>query len=306
MKILVTGSSGLLGSALKRLNLNSHTYLTPIYCNLSNNSHVRSIITPDLDCVIHCAAVVGGIKMNKEQPAKLFRDNILMNTNIIHRCHEVGIKKLICFSSACAFPDGKYPLKEDMLHDGKPYHTNLAYGYAKRMVDIQIQCYNQQYGTKYLTLIPTSLYGINDNFSLNNGHFIPSLIHKAYLAKINDQPLVVWGDGSPLRELLYVDDMAKIAIKFVENDNLDHSTYLATSSIEVSVKDVALTVGKLMGVKDVVFDTTKQNGQYRKPADPTRLKTAIGDMLFTPYEEGLKTTIKWFLANYPNIRGKNE
>jgi GDP-L-fucose synthase len=241
--------------------------------------------------------------MNKEQPAKLFHDNILMNTNIIHRCNEVGIKKLICFSSACAFPDGKYPLQEDMLHDGKPYHTNLAYGYAKRMVDIQIQCYNQQYGTKYLTLIPTSLYGINDNFNLDNGHFIPSLIHKAYLAKENNQPLVVWGDGSPLRELLYVDDMAKIVMKFVENDNLNHSTYLTTSSIEVSVKDVALAVAKLMNIKDVIFDTSKQNGQHRKPADPSRLKTVIEDMEFTPYKQGLQTTIDWFLANYPNIRG---
>jgi GDP-L-fucose synthase len=225
-----------------------------------------------------------------------------MNANIIELAHKFKIPKLFVFSSACAYPTDNYPLTEDMIQDGKPFEGNYAYGYAKRMVDIQVRAYNEQYGHNYCTLVPVSLYGPNDNYSLDNGHFIPALIHKAFLAKNKGEPLSVWGDGSPLRELIYAEDLAHIILRLAEMEKVPHDKYLIGSGVEVSVKQVAEFVAAFMGIKNVAFDTTKANGQLRKPADSSRLRNVIGDYKFTNHEEGLKETIIHFCENYETIR----
>jgi GDP-L-fucose synthase len=301
MKILVTGSKGLLGSAFKKIYgdypEHSFRFINHEMLDLTHSEAAQDafrITAEKIDCVIHCAALVGGIKMNKERPSEMFTQNVLINSNIIDTARKNGIQKLFAFSSACAFPENIYPLTEDLLHQGSPYEGNYAYGYAKRMVDIQIKACNQQYGTNYCTLIPVSLYGENDNFCLENGHFIPALIHKSCLAKNNDQPLTVWGDGSPLRELIYADDLAKIILKLAAMDKIPHEKYLIGSGVEVSIGDMARTIAEIVGVKEVIFDTSKSNGQHRKPADSSRLKSVIGDFPFADFRKALETTIQHF------------
>jgi GDP-L-fucose synthase len=311
--ILVTGKNGLVGNALRKI-------LTPFFsqydikCVSRQDYDLRSEkdvvamyhdIQPNY--IINCAAIVGGIKFNKEHPDVLFRDNLLINLHMIHYARHFGIKKLISFSSACAYQDGVYPFQEDKLQDGKPYHGNLAYGYAKRMVDIQTMIYNNVHKREDVTLIPVSLYGPHDNFSLENGHFISSLIRKTHEAKKEKKPLVLWGDGSPLRELLFSEDLARVIALILEHDMNDMSgtpipdKLLVTSGEEVSIKQVAEAICDIMGFEGgIEWDTSKPNGQYRKPTDPSRLKSLIldnFDFKFTPYREGLKKTIDWYVGS---------
>ncbi len=300
--VLVTGNFGMVGKAVCDLFNNTNRYrdlnLRLAYHknehDLRKEQTVRSLyelVRPDY--VIHCAAVVGGVKFNKEKPDVLFRDNLLMNTHMIHYAHHYGVKKFIGFSSACAFQDGVYPFKEDNLQDGRPYIGNLAYGYAKRMVDVQIGIYNQLYNRKDLTVIPVSIYGPNDNFNLENGHFISSLIRKTYEAKNTNTALKVWGDGSPMRELLYVRDLAKILVELLFLETPDK---LIIPGQEVKIFDVVMAIIEIMRFcGDVIWERDKPNGQYRKPTDPTRFKEVLGDYQFTNYREGLRETIDWYI-----------
>lgn len=307
MNILVTGGDGLLGSAFRNIagDYPQHSFVFAIHDlwgDLTQSLAVCSTIHATYDCVINCAALVGGIKMNKERPAEMFHENIMINTNTIKICHERKIPKLFMFSSACAYPTDTYPLTEDMIQNGKPFAGNYAYGYAKRMVDILVRSYNEQYGHNYCTLVPVSLYGPNDNFSLEDGHFIPALIHKAHLAKNSGQPLRVWGDGSPLRELIYSEDLARIIVQLAEMDKVPHDKYLIGSGVEVSVSQMAETIANIMGIEAVEYDPSKPNGQHRKPADSSRLRSVIGDFHFTDFEQGLIETILHFTKNYESIR----
>lgn len=298
--VLVTGCGGLVGRTLANLIRDDKTFeCRTAYrqdFDLRKEDSVRAmyeLFRPDY--VVNCAAVVGGVKFNKEHPDVLFRDNVLINTHMIHYAHHYGVKRIISFSSACAFQDGFYPFKEDHLQDGKPYVGNLAYGYAKRMVDIQTQVYNQVFKRKDLTLIPVSLYGPDDNFSLENGHFVSSLIHKTYLAKDEGTPLMLWGDGTPLRELLFAEDLSRLIIQILDKD-VPYDKLLVTSGQEVSIKDVAYTIAEMLGYQGTIgWDTSKPNGQYRKPADPSRMKEILPDFKFTDYKDGLRKTVNWFL-----------
>jgi GDP-L-fucose synthase len=302
--ILITGCGGLMGHTMSNLLNDKNTckglQLRKTYrqeYDLRKEDSVRAmyeLIRPDY--VVNCAAVVGGVKFNNECPEVLYRDNLLINTHMIHYAHQYGVKHLISFSSACAFQDGVFPFKEENLQDGKPYVGNLAYGYAKRMVDVQTQVYNKVYGRKDLTLIPVNLYGPHDNFNLENGHFISSLIHKIYLAKQENKPVVLWGDGSPLRELLFAEDLAKVIIELIDKE-VPYDKFLVTSGQEVSICEVASLIADLMGYDkaNIVWDTSKPKGQYRKPADPSRLKEVLPDFKFTDYRDGLRKTIEWFL-----------
>jgi GDP-L-fucose synthase len=310
--ILVTGDLGMVGSAICKLfkdnkykDLELRASAKEDY-DLTKEQSVRTLyelMRPDY--VIHCAAVVGGVKFNKEHPDKLFRDNILMNTHVIHYAHHYGVKKLIAFSSACAFDDKRNPFKEDDLQEGKPYEGNLAYGYAKRMVDIQIKTYNKVHNRKDLTVIPTSIYGPHDNFSLENGHFIASLIAKTHKAKKYNTELELWGNGSPLRELLFSEDLAQILIELLLKDTPDK---IIIPGEEVSIAEAAYTITELMGFSGrIVWDRSKPNGQYRKPTDPTRFREFMKDFKFTPYREGLRKTIDWYCKHKQNnwyIRGE--
>jgi GDP-L-fucose synthase len=297
--IIITGGTGLIGSAFKKgKKLGSKDY--DLRSTVETN---RMFQENNPDVIIHTAAKVGGVGANMQYPANFYYDNIMMNTNIIHSSFEHKIKKLVCFLSTCVFPDKiDYPLTEDKIHSGEPHSSNASYAYAKRMADIQIRAYNKQYGTNYFSVIPCNVYGIRDNFNLNNGHVIPTLIHKCWLAKQNNTPFEIWGNGSALREFVFAEDMADIVLKLVE-------TYEGTDPViisnpqEYSIKQVVDIIIEHMEFEgEVKWLLDKPNGQHRKPSSNERLMNIIGEYNFTTLEIGLKNTIDWFKLNYETIR----
>lgn len=299
-KILVTGGNGLVGSEFigdKYYKPSSKEY------NLIDKEETHHLMSKKFDGVIHCAAKVGGVGANMNYKGDFFYDNIMMNTNIINGSRLSDVKNLVCFLSTCIFPDNiEYPLTEKKIHLGPPHFSNDAYAYAKRMADIQIKAYREQYGLNYKSVIPTNIYGPNDNYSLENGHVIPSLIHKCFLARENKTDFVVWGSGNPLREFIFSQDVAKLTEWVLENYNEPEPIILSTSE-EISIREIVSMITDLMDFKGkVLFDTTKPDGQFRKPSDNSKIKTYLPDFKFTPIYDGLKTTIKHFEKNYKNIR----
>lgn len=300
MKKLITGGSGLVGSAFNSgIKINSKQF------NLTSEEETKLLfedVRPDI--VIHTAARVGGVGANIKYPATFFLENMKMNINIIECARKYGVKKLACFLSTCVFPDKvDYPLEEHKIQLGPPHDSNFAYAYAKRMAEIQIQAYNKQFGTKYFSIIPTNVYGPNDNYSLEFGHVIPMLIHKCYLAKKNNTDFEVWGSGRPLREFIYSKDLANIVDLLLERYDGTDPVIVSTSK-EYSINDIVNMIIEYMEFDGkVVWLSDKPDGQYRKPSSNKRLLNIIGDYEFTPLEIGLKETIDWFVANY-NIARK--
>lgn len=309
MRTLITGGYGLVGSEFtgnvvrissKDCNLtnkNQTDKLIDFYTN--NNIHGDNVV----DKIIHCAAKVGGLGSNMNYKADYFYQNIMMNTNIIEAAKNNNIKKMVCFLSTCIFPDKvDYPLTEDKIHLGPPHNSNDAYAYAKRMADIQIRAYREQYGVNYTSVIPTNIYGTNDNFSLTDGHVIPMLIHKMYLAQRDKTDFVVWGSGKPLREFIYSKDVARITEWVLENYDEPEPIILSTSQ-EISISDVVELIAKEFNFKgNLIFDKNKPDGQFRKPSDNSKLKNYLPNFQFTSIEQGLKETITWFINNYEKVR----
>ena len=299
MKLLVTGGTGLVGSAIK-----ADFKISSREVNLKNPYETNAIFKALKPThVIHCAGRVGGLGGNLNAKGGYYYDNIMINTNVIEACRISGVKKLICFLSTCVFPDrAEYPLTEEKIHLGEPHDSNFGYAYAKRMADVQIRTYREQYGLNYTSVIPTNIYGPNDNFDMENGHVLPSLIHKCYLAKKNNTDFKVWGSGKPLREFLYSRDVAKICKLLLKRyDGIE--PIILTSSKEYSIKQIVDLIVKLMDFRgNIKFMPDKPDGQYRKPADNSKLLSIIPEFEFTPLEEGLKETINWFINNYKNIR----
>jgi GDP-L-fucose synthase len=226
-----------------------------------------------------------------------------MNTNIIEACHELKVPTLVSFLSTCVFPDKvEYPLDESKIELGPPHSSNFAYAYAKRMADVQIRAFNQQYGTKYFSVIPCNVYGPNDNYSLEVGHVITMLIHKCYLAKKNKKPFEVWGDGTPLREFVYSKDVANIVDLLIKKYK-GTDPVIISNPTEYSIKQVVELIVEYMGFTGKVkWLKDKPNGQHRKPSSNAKLLSIIGDYEFTTLEKGLKESVEWFILNYPNVR----
>lgn len=298
MKILVTGGTGLVGSALKAdIKVGSEFDL-----RITKNAHsLISIHKPTH--IIHCAARVGGLGGNMNYKGEFYYDNIMINTNIIEAARLGGIKKLVCFLSTCIFPDKiDYPLTEAKIHLGEPHSSNYPYAYAKRMADIQIKAYREQYGLDYKCVIPTNIYGSNDNFSLIQGHVIPMLIHKCYLAKQNNTDFIVWGSGKPLREFIHSEDIARLTEWVLDHYN-ENEPIILTTSEEVEIGYVAKLIADAMDFKGkLIFDTTKPEGQFRKPSSNEKLKKYLPDFKFKPIEEGIIETVNWFVQNYDKAR----
>lgn len=298
-KILLTGGYGLVGSAINadvRPKSNLYNLVNPSQVNEMYNVHRPTH-------VIHCAAQVGGIVGNMNHKGEYFYNNIMINTNVIEGARLYGVKKLVSFLSTCVFPDdAEYPLNESQIHKGEPHTSNNAYAYAKRMADIQIRAYREQYGLNYTSVIPTNIYGPNDNFSLLNGHVIPMLIHKMYNSIKTGEDFVVWGTGKPLREFIYSKDVAKLTEWVLDQYNEDEPIIFSTSN-EISIKDLVDLLVKEFNFKGkVIFDNTKPDGQFRKPSDNSKIKKYLPDFEFTPIEAGIKETVNWFMNNYENAR----
>ena len=290
-KILVTGGSGLVGSEFLKPNF---IRLSSIDADLRIREDVDNIFkTIKFDSVIHCAGKVGGLGGNMNNKGQFFYDNIMINTNVIESARIHGIKNLVTFLSTCVFPDNvEYPLTE----------SKDAYAYAKRMADIQIRAYKEQYGVNYKSVIPTNIYGPKDNYDIENGHVIPSLIHKCYLAKENKTDFSIWGSGTPLREFIFSRDVSKLT-EWVLNNYEENEPIILSTSEEISIKDIVGIIVELMNFKgNVIFDTSKPDGQFRKPSDNSKIKNYLPDFKFTPLYKGLKETIDWFEGNYNVIR----
>lgn len=296
---LITGGTGLIGSAFKEgIKVGSKDY------NLIDSNEVDKMFQDHKpNVVVHTAAMVGGVGANMQYPADFFYHNIMMNTNVIEQARKHNIDKLVCFLSTCVFPDKvEYPLDESKIHLGEPHFSNAPYAYAKRMADVQIQAYNKQYGTKYFSVIPCNVYGPKDNYHLENAHVIPTLIHKCYLAKQNNTVFEVWGDGSPLREFIYSEDVANVIDLLIEKyDGTD--PIIISNPQEYTIKQVVDLIVEYVGFEgEVKWLTDKPNGQYRKPSSNQRLRSIIGDYNFTTLEIGLKKSVEFFILNYPNVR----
>jgi GDP-L-fucose synthase len=300
-KILVTGGHGLVGSEFR-----GDTYFKPSSkdVDIRMTSEVNTMVgLNNFNSIIHCAAKVGGVGGNMNFKGEFFYDNIMMNTNIIEAARLFGVKKLVSFLSTCVFPsDVDYPLTEKKIHLGPPHFSNDAYSYAKRMADVQIRAYKEQYGLNYKSVIPTNIYGPNDNYDTINGHVIPSLIHKCYLARENKTDFEIWGTGKPLREFIFSRDVAKLTEWVLDNYEENEPIILSTSE-EISIKDVVGIIVELMNFKgNVIWNTSKPDGQFRKPSDNSKIKTYLPNFKFTPLYDGLKETIEYFEKNYILLR----
>jgi GDP-L-fucose synthase len=303
-KIIVTGANGLVGHAIRQMNLENSAYLSREDVDLTDFTATKNrFLDLKPENVIHLAAQVGGIGGNLIHSGEYFRNNILINTNVLESARLAGSKRLISFMSTCVFPDNSpYPLNEKDLHNGPPHPSNFGYAYAKRMLEVQSSAYRKEWNCNYKVVIPTNIYGPNDNFSLTEGHVVPALIHRTYLAKKNGTDLSVWGSGKPLREFVYSDDIARLALWAIEHYSED-TPIIFTSGIEVSIRELTEMVAKKMKFEgNLIFDSSKPDGQYRKPSDTTKLKKWLPEFQWTPLEEGIERTVEWFLSNYPKLR----
>jgi GDP-L-fucose synthase len=289
--ILLTGSSGLVGNCVNGDNI---IRVTTKDADLRDFSQVCSLFErhPEITGVIHLAANVGGLFKNMREPVEMFEDNVMMNLNILRAAHKYNINKVLCCLSTCIFPDDppKYPITSDMLHSGPPHESNEAYAYAKRVMEVQCRTYQKEYNREYFCVVPTNIYGPKDNFSLQNGHVIPSLINKCFLAKKAGTDFVVAGDGTPLRQFVFSEDLGKMIMKCYENPS-KMPLVLCPPEAEYTIAHVAKTIAKAMKFTgNIVYDTSRPNGQHRKTAQSCDLLES-----YTSLEEGIQTTVDWFI-----------
>ena len=309
--VLITGGTGLVGSAIKTISKDYESKYNFIYverkmCDLLNyNSTLAYFMENKPDYVIHLAANVGGLFKNMENPVQMLEENLLINLNVVKAAHFVKVEKLIACLSTCIFPDKTtYPISENDLHNGPPHTSNEGYAYSKRIVQTLCNSYNKQYGENFVCIIPTNIYGPYDNFNLNDAHVIPALIHKCFLAKEKHEKFIVSGTGTPLRQFIYAEDLAKNIMWVLEEYNETEPIILATDEAdEISIEQVARIIAREFDYEQFLeFDTTKADGQYKKTASNQKFRKYNPDFSFSKIEKGLQDTISWFKQNYPNIR----
>ncbi|MBE9137340.1 GDP-L-fucose synthase [Nodosilinea sp. LEGE 07088] len=309
-KIYVAGSRGLVGSALVR-TLKAQGYENLLLrssadLDLRNQAAVEHFFaTEKPDYVFLSAAKVGGIQANNTYRAEFLYDNLMIEANIIHSAYRHGVKKLLFLGSSCIYPKlCPQPMKEEYLLTGLLESTNEPYAIAKIAGLKLCENYCRQYGVNFISAMPTNLYGLNDNFDLANSHVLPALMRKFHEAKVNGDPTVtVWGTGTPLREFLYVDDLAD-ALVFLMNTYSDVEFVNIGTGQEVSIKELALTMKAVVGYEgELVFDPTKPDGTPRKLLDVSRLNAA-GWQAQTDLKSGIEQTYGWFLQSYDHLRGR--
>jgi GDP-L-fucose synthase len=303
-RVCVTGGAGFLGKVVVRKlrELGVKDIFIP---NIEDYDLVklvdidRMLKDANANMIIHLAAQVGGIGANSEHPAEFFYNNLMMGVQLMHRAWETSVEKFIAIGTICAYPKfTPVPFNEANLWDGYPEETNAPYGLAKKMLLVQAQSYRQQYGYNAIFLLPVNLYGPGDNFNPKSSHVIPALIRKCIEAnEAGLDEIEVWGDGSPTREFLYVEDAAEGILLAAEKYNGDEPVNLG-SGYEISIKDLVELIARLAGFKgSLVWDTSKPNGQPRRALDTNRARNYFGFEAKMRFEEGLKNTIEWYRAN---------
>lgn len=308
-RVVVTGGAGFLGSCVvDRLRAHGcHQIVVPRskdYDLVQMNAvqQLYSDARPDL--VIHLAARVGGIGANQANPGRFFYDNLMMGTQLIEVGRQRGLKKFVALGTICAYPKfAPIPFKEDDIWNGYPEETNAPYGLAKKMMLAQSQAYRDQYGFNSIVLFPVNLYGPRDNFDVQTSHVIPALIRKCVSAKEEGRPAItLWGDGSPTREFLYVEDAAEGILLAAEHYDGQLPVNLGTGE-EISIRDLARLIAAEVGFTgQIQWDATKPNGQPRRCLDVSRAKHLFGFQATHGLREGLKKTVQWFQSNGQSIR----
>jgi GDP-L-fucose synthase len=300
-KILVTGGAGFLGkqvvAQLEKAGALPENIKIPRSqtCDLRSLEHCQAAVEGQ-DVVVHLAAHVGGIGLNREKPAELFYDNLMMGTQLIHTAYLAGVQKFVCVGTICAYPKfTPVPFKEDDLWNGYPEETNAPYGIAKKALLVQLQAYRQQYGFDGVYLLPVNLYGPEDNFKPESSHVIPALIRKVYEAQQQGaKQLSVWGDGSPTREFLFSEDAARGIVMGAQFYDDAEPVNLGTG-YEISIRDLVESICRLMNFEgELIWETDQPNGQPRRCLDTTRAKTCFGFTAQVTLEEGLRRTIEWY------------
>ena len=300
-RVVVTGGAGFLGSfVVERLRAFGANVTVPrrATCDLRDLSSIRQLLDQARPAmVVHLAASVGGIGANRDHPAEFFYDNMMMGTQLLHESWKAGVEKFVAIGTVCAYPKfTPVPFREEDLWNGYPEETNAPYGLAKKMLLVQSQAYRQQYGFNSVFLLPVNLYGPRDNFEPDSSHVIPALIRKCVLAKLrNDPSIEVWGDGSPTREFLYVEDAAEGIVLASERYEGEEPVNLG-SAFEISIKDLVTKIKVLVGFEgQVLWNTEKPNGQPRRKLNVERAK-AFGFQATTSFDVGLQRAIAWYLS----------
>jgi len=311
--VLVTGGTGLVGSAIKYVveqeNKNENEtfmFLSSKDVDLTNRESTLEFFKKVKPThVIHLAALVGGLFKNLRQNLDFFRINSQINDNVLSAAYETGVKKVVSCLSTCIFPDETtYPIDETMIHNGPPHDSNFGYSYAKRMIDVLNKGYADQHGLKYTSVVPTNVFGPHDNFNLEDGHVLPGLMHKVYTAKKTNTNLTIWGTGKPLRQFIYSRDLAKLFLWVMrEYDEVSPIILSVDEKDEMSIKQSAEAVIEAMDFKgETVFDATKSDGQFKKTASNMKLRKYLPDFQFTPFKQAIKETCDWFIENHDIAR----
>jgi len=303
-RVLLTGGNGFLGGFVReRIAARGPAAIfTPprSELDLRDAAAVRTWLgehRPDL--VIHGAAVVGGIGANRAHPGLFFYENAIMGVHLIEESRLAGVEKFLCLGTICAYPKfAPIPFREEELWNGYPEETNAPYGLAKKMLLVQLQSYRQEYGFNGIFLLPVNLYGPRDNFDLETSHVIPAMIRKFVEARERgERQVVLWGDGSPTREFLYVEDAAEGVVAATERYDGADPVNLGRGE-EIAIRDLARLIAEKTGYRgDIVWDATKPNGQPRRMLDVSRAEREFGFRARTSFEDGLAKTIAWYEAS---------
>ena len=307
MKILLTGGSGFIGhSLLPKLKSKGHEVVAPTreeYNLLKQNDVLKLFNDHKVDAVIHLAGHVGGILANKTYPADFIYDNLGMNTFFLNEARKAGIKRLIYSMCGCSFgKDSPNPIKEEYLLKGLPDENAMFYSLGKAINHFQLVAYRRQYGVDWATLIPGNAYGPYDNFSDKNSHVIPGLIRRFHFAKENgDDKVVVWGSGSPVRDFIYVDDVAESFVLALDRHH-EELPINVSSGVGVTIKDTVEMIKKVVGFRgELEWDRTKPDGHQVKIFDVTRMKSILHFKPSVDLQEGIEKTYEWFVKNYDKV-----
>ncbi len=305
-KILVTGGAGFLGSyvinILKENGADNITVPRSRSCDLRINENCRSVVK-DKDIVIHIAATGGGIGFNLAHPGEAFFDNIMMGTQLIDESRLANVKKFVAIGTVCSYPKiTPVPFKEECLWNGYPEETNAFYGLSKKMMIVQSQAYRRQYGFNSINLLLANLYGPGDDFNPEASHVIPALIKKIFDAMESGKDIIsVWGTGKVTREFIYVEDAARGIVLASEKYNKSEPVNLG-SGYEIMIKDLVEMIAEIAGFEgDILWDTTKPDGQPRRCLSVNKAKQEFGFEAKTGFKDGLRKTIKWYKAHRENL-----